>query len=112
MKTLISYYIYLINPYLLFCSLRKGSAQRFLREMRLVSLAGNKELQEKEKQLKQHIYSSGLQMRGEIPKDGNCLFHAVADQMKRLGDQSGISHTSLRSLAVETLRNGLPGVRS
>ena len=75
------------------------------------SSAENKTLQENEIRLKEHISSSGLQSRKEIPKDGNCLFHAVADQMQRLGE-SGFNHASLRSLAVETLKTCSHGVRS
>lgn len=75
------------------------------------SIAENKALKENERRLEGHIRSSGLQLRKEIPSDGNCLFHAVADQMERLG-QSGFTHTSLRSLAVQTLENGSHGVRA
>ncbi len=75
------------------------------------SIVENKVLQENERRLMQHIRSSGLQLRKAIPNDGNCLFHAVADQMDRLGE-SGFSHGSLRCLAVETLKNGSHGVRS
>ena len=74
------------------------------------SIAENKEFQENERRLKEHIRCSGLQMRGEIPNDGNCLFHAVADQMERLGECS-LSYANLRSLAVETLKTGSHGVR-
>ncbi|KAJ7361790.1 Glycosyl transferases group 1 [Desmophyllum pertusum] len=89
-----------------------GSSQRFLRDMMDAmkqSMTENKALRENERRLEQHIRSSGLQMRDEIPNDGNCLFHAIADQMERLGECSH-DHTSLRTLAVETLKNGLHSI--
>lgn len=56
-----------------------------LKEVIHQSIAENKALQENERWLKQHIRSSGLHSRKEIPNDRNCLFHAVADQMESLG---------------------------
>ena len=75
-----------------------------MREAIKQSITENKALQENEARLIKHIHSSGLQMRDNIPNDGNCLFHAVADQMKRVGE-SDYSHVHLRRLAVETLKN-------
>ena len=69
------------------------------------SIAENEVHRENELRLFQNIRTSGLQMRDTIPNDGNCLFHAVVDQLERLGE-SGYSHTDLRTLAVQTLRNG------
>ncbi|KAJ7376772.1 Glycosyl transferases group 1 [Desmophyllum pertusum] len=93
---------------------RRNPVLRFLRDMMDAmkqSMTENKALRENERRLEQHIRSSGLQMRDEIPNDGNCLFHAIADQMERLGECSH-DHTSLRTLAVETLKNGLHSVSS
>ena len=64
----------------------------------------NKSLEEHKRQLDENIKRYGLKMRGEFRGDGNYLFHAVADQLTRLGD-TGHDHSSLRKLAVETLRN-------
>ena len=89
-----------------------GSYERFLYDMEAAkkqSKVENKAYQQNMAQLKQNICSAGLQMRDGIPDDGNCLFHAVADQMERLGE-SGYNHTDLRLLAVETLREGNYGV--
>lgn len=44
----------------------------------------------------------------DIPNDGNCLFHAVADQLKVLG-VSGHTHKSLRNLAVQELESNMVG---
>ena len=69
----------------------------------------NKAIQENQRRLTKHIRSSGLHMRNEIPSDGNCLFHAIADQLERLGEKR-LNHSDLRKLSVETLKNGVPGV--
>ena len=66
-------------------------------------------IQENQRRLTKHIRSSGLHMRNEIPSDGNCLFHAIADQLERLGEKR-LNHSDLRKLSVETLKNGVPGV--
>ena len=80
-----------------------------MREAVRQSVLENKEVQENQRRLTEHIRSSGLQMRKEIPNDGNCLFHAIADQLERLGEK-GLNHSDLRKLSVETLKNGVPGV--
>lgn len=41
-----------------------------------------------------------------IPYDGNCLFHAVEDQLKVLGVPDH-THKSLRNLAVQELRSNM-----
>ena len=74
-----------------------------------MSLAENRQLQRSERQLTKNIRTSGLRIRNAIPKDGNCLFHAVADQMDRVGE-GGYDPVGLRALAVNTLKDGLPGV--
>ena len=73
------------------------------------SIQENNAVQENQKRLAEHIRSSGLQMRDEIPSDGNCLFHAIADQLERVGEK-GFNHSNLRKLSVETLKNGVHGV--
>ena len=80
-----------------------------MREAVKQSMLENREVQENQRRLTEHIRSSGLQMRKEIPNDGNCLFHAIADQLERIGDK-GLNHSDLRKLSVETLKNGVPGV--
>ena len=64
---------------------------------------------EHRRQLEKNVKRSGLKIRSEIPEDGNCLFHSVADQLKRLGVKE-FDHSNLRELAVETLRNEDCGV--
>lgn len=61
------------------------------------------------RQLKKNLKRSGLKIRSEILEDANCLFHAVADQLNRLGVKE-FDHSSLRELAVETLGNKDCGV--
>ena len=73
------------------------------------SIADYEVYQLNEAQLEKNVNSSGFRIRDNIPKDGNCMFHAIADQMVRLGETKH-SHTSLRSLAVETLSQGFDGV--
>ena len=73
------------------------------------SIQENNAVQENQKRLAEHIRSSGLQMRDEIPSDGNCLFHAIADQLERVGEK-GFNHSNLRKLSVEILKNGVHGV--
>ena len=80
-----------------------------MREAVKQSILENKAVQENQRRLTEHIRSSGLEMRKEIPNDGNCLFHAIADQLERLGE-TGLNHSDLRKLSVETLKNGVPGV--
>lgn len=59
--------------------------------------------------LEEKMRKSGLRYRRQIPGDGNCMFHAVADQMERLGEP-GHDHEGLRTRAVEALRNNTHGV--
>ncbi|CAH1233739.1 NLRP10 [Branchiostoma lanceolatum] len=54
--------------------------------------------------LARHVAESGLTFRAEVPKDGNCMFHAVADQLFRTEGQS-INHMQLRNRAVYFLRD-------
>ena len=69
------------------------------------SIAEDQAYQQNVDRLFQNVRKSGLQMRDNIPNDGNCMFHAFADQRNRLGE-FGHSHTTLRHHAVETLRKG------
>ncbi|XP_078687488.1 uncharacterized protein LOC144919781 [Branchiostoma floridae x Branchiostoma belcheri] len=50
-----------------------------------------------------HLMESGLTLRPDVPRDGNCLFHAVSDQLVRTGNQR-ISHSQLRQDVVTYLR--------
>ena len=69
----------------------------------------NKSLAGHRRQLEKNVKRSGLKIRSEFPEDGNCLFHALADQLNRLGVKE-FDHSSLRELAVETLRKEDCGV--
>ena len=73
------------------------------------SIAEDEEYEQDEVRLRSRLRNLDLQIRDNILKDGNCLFHAVSDQLNRLGSWH-YSHTSLRRLAVKTLREGYHGV--
>jgi hypothetical protein len=53
--------------------------------------------------LPQLVVFSGLKFRGKIPSDGNCLFHAVSDQLQRVSARPMYNHSELRALAVKQL---------
>lgn len=55
-------------------------------------------------QLQQNMEKAGLKLRLNVPTDGNCLFHAVSDQLKKLKLQR-YRHRQLRELAVNQLRS-------
>lgn len=60
-------------------------------------------VEDHETRLLKNVTAHGYQIRAvHIPIDGNCLFHAVEDQLKVLG-QPGRTYTSLRALAVQKL---------
>ena len=46
---------------------------------------------------------AGLRLRRNVPTDGNCLFHAVSDQLKRL-KLHRYRHRQLRELAITQLK--------
>ena len=71
-------------------------------------IATDEEYEQDEVRLRCRVRNCGLQIRDNILKDGNCLFHAVSDQLNRLGEH--YSHTRLRHLAVQTLRKESHGV--
>ncbi|XP_062499957.1 uncharacterized protein LOC134177210 isoform X2 [Corticium candelabrum] len=48
---------------------------------------------------------SGLKFRDTTPADGNCLFHAVLDQLKRVKSEKPYCHSELRALAISCLRD-------
>ncbi|KAI8492273.1 hypothetical protein Bbelb_301700 [Branchiostoma belcheri] len=50
-----------------------------------------------------HVNTLGFSFRSHVPMDGNCMFHAVADQLRRT-DGPEMSHQELRSKAVDYLR--------
>ena len=54
--------------------------------------------------LKKNLKKAGLVMRRNVPADGNCLFHAVSDQLIKLKLQR-IRHRQLRDLAIRQLRS-------
>ncbi|CAH1239392.1 SHOC2 [Branchiostoma lanceolatum] len=53
--------------------------------------------------LASHVSELGLAFRAEVPGDGNCMFHAVSDQVLRTEGRQ-ISHLQLREQAVDHLR--------
>lgn len=60
---------------------------------------------QQEQILLQNITDSGLEVRSvDIPADGNCLFHALSDQLGRVKDTPR-THSELRAMAVEALKN-------
>ena len=54
-------------------------------------------------QLQQNIDKAGLRLGLNVPKDGNCPFHAISDQLKRL-KLHRYRHGELREKAVNQLR--------
>ncbi|XP_035685160.1 uncharacterized protein LOC118421765 [Branchiostoma floridae] len=58
---------------------------------------------DEQSRLRDHLMESGLTLRPDVPKDGNCLFHAVSDQLVRTGS-TAISHSQLRQDVVGYLR--------
>lgn len=75
------------------------------------SLKESEDLHEHRLRLDAHIREAGLQPRPvtKETEDGNCLIHAVSDQLNRLGLEEK-SHHELRLLAVQTLRDQPLGV--
>ena len=62
---------------------------------------------EEETCLSKNSAALGYQIRKvDIAKDGNCLFHAVEDQLRIL-EQTDHTYKSLRALAVQELRVNL-----
>ena len=53
--------------------------------------------------LQEEVLLSGMQFRQGVPGDGNCFFHAVADQLKRIGEP-GYSAADLRKLSINFLK--------
>ena len=53
--------------------------------------------------LQEEVLLSGMQFKQGVPGDGNCFFHAVADQLKRIGEP-GYSAADLRKLSVNFLK--------
>jgi len=58
-------------------------------------------------QLKKNIDELNLTIRRNVPSDGNCFFHCIADQLVRLAPGINQEHDacSLRRDAVNYLRN-------
>jgi hypothetical protein len=52
--------------------------------------------------LHDRLRADGLRMRGEMPMDGNCFFHACCDQLSRFGIDH--DHKQLRKRAADYLR--------
>lgn len=52
-----------------------------------------------------NLKRAGLVLRRQIPDDGNCLFHAVCDQLRRLKlTRMNSKHTELRQITVARLK--------
>ena len=47
---------------------------------------------------------AGLQLRLNVPTDGNCIFYAISDQLKRL-KLYWYRHGELRDMAMSQLRS-------
>ena len=61
-----------------------------------------------EKRLLANCQEAGLESRGKIPKDGNCFFHAVADQLSLVdggGNPVPTKADQLRKDVIDYLRN-------
>jgi len=56
-------------------------------------------------QLKRNLNELNLTIRQNVPADGNCFFHCIADQLERLGINQEHTVVSLRQDAVSYLRN-------
>lgn len=71
----------------------------------------NIDLMSHKRRLEAHVMEAGLKFRqmGTGTDDGNCLFHAIADQLLLLGMEPK-SHRELRLLAVQALRDQSFGV--
>ena len=54
--------------------------------------------------LKRNMEKAGLVLRRNVPGDGNCLFHAVSDQLIRL-KLKRYRHRQLRAMAIKQLRS-------
>ena len=55
--------------------------------------------------LQQNLGTLNMAVRLEVPGDGNCFFHSVVDQMKRLSIPQIPSAIQLRKQVVDYLRN-------
>ena len=53
--------------------------------------------------LHKRVQISGLRFRGRMPTDGNCMFHAVQDQLQRVHSTEKYSHSELRANTVAYL---------
>ena len=53
--------------------------------------------------LHKKVQISGLRFRGRMPTDGNCMFHAVQDQLERVHSTEKYSHSELRANTVAYL---------
>lgn len=51
------------------------------------------------------IAKKGWVIRGETPADGNCCFHAISDQLKKVQSSQKIGHCELRSKVVKFFDN-------
>ena len=68
------------------------------------SIAETRAILHQEQILLQNITDSGLEVRSvDIPADGNCLFHAISDQLQRV-KETPRTHSDLRAMAVEALK--------
>ena len=61
-------------------------------------------LKNKKCQLQQNMEKAGLKIRLNVPTDGNCLFHAISDQLKRL-KLHRYRHRQLREMAINRLKS-------
>lgn len=57
-----------------------------------------------ERRVMSNVHDVGMAFRAPTPADGNCFYHAVSDQLNRLGLPS-LSHIRLRGITVEQLHS-------
>lgn len=54
--------------------------------------------------LQRNLAVFGLALHGVVPRDGNCMFHALAEQLRRLG-MGRYRHMQLRNLVCNYLES-------
>ena len=55
--------------------------------------------------LMHNIHKSTLQVYGQTPQDGNCFFHAICLQLKRLDNMFTLSAQQIREDVVDLILN-------
>ena len=100
-------YVCMFALYITFVSL-DSKATSFLLNIQIASTqssSDNKATCDNKQLLSERLQVSGLKLRGTTPPDGNCLFHAVSDQLQRVGAKQKYNYRELRALTVKHLTN-------